>query len=158
MATVINATEPYAPIEGRKTIFLAGTIQKDDAWRVFVIEELRSLPVAILNPNQPKWDRTWKQDISDERFAEQVSWEQDMLAQADVVAVYLGPETAAPISMLELGVAVGSGKQVVVACPESEFARRGNLQVLEKKSRGSVILVDRVAKLAKELQLILNRA
>lgn len=81
-----------------------------------------------------------------------------MLAQADVVAVYLGPETAAPISMLELGVAVGSGKQVVVACPESEFARRGNLQVLEKKSRGSVILVDRVAKLAKELQLILNRA
>ena len=91
------------------------------------MEALAHLPITILNPHRPDWDDTWKQDISDTRFKEQVDWELNMLEQADVIAMYFDPAAQAPVCMLELGLFAGSGK-MIVACPEG-FWKRGNVQV-----------------------------
>jgi len=92
------------------------------------MEAFAHLPVTILNPHRPDWDDTWKQDISDTRFKEQVDWELDMLKAADVIAMFFDPASLAPICMLELGLFAGSGK-MIVACPEG-FWKRGNVQVV----------------------------
>jgi len=138
-AKVIRPLDPYTQDPTRKSIFLAGTIEENDAWREFVIKELLNLPITILNPYQPKWDSTWVQDISGPRFVEQVDWELDMMDSADVIAVYFSQETAAPITMLEVGLWARSGK-VVVACPDSEHSRRGNFQILERRIDGFVLV------------------
>jgi hypothetical protein len=45
-----------------------------------------------------------------------------------VIAMYLGRDSLAPISLLELGLQASSGK-IIVACPEG-FWRRGNVRVV----------------------------
>jgi hypothetical protein len=81
-----------------------------------------------LNPRRDAWDSTWAQSITDARFREQVTWELDALDLADVVAMWFAPETKAPITLLELGLHVRSGR-VVVGCPDG-FWRRGNIEVV----------------------------
>lgn len=51
-----------------------------------------------------------------------------MMEAADVIVVYLHPETQSPVTMLEFGLWARSGK-VVVCCPEG-YLRSGNVQVL----------------------------
>jgi hypothetical protein len=138
-AKIVRAPDAYTQEPGIKSIFLAGTIEKDDAWRELIIKQLLHLPIAIFNPYQPKWDSTWVQDISDPRFVKQVNWELDMMDEADVIAVYFSKETAAPITMLEVGLGARHGK-VVVACPDSEHSRRGNFQILERRIAGFVLV------------------
>ena len=83
------------------------------------------------------------------------------MGAADVVAVFFDPGTEAPVSMLELGLCVGRGigggkkGNVVVACPESRFSRRGNIQVL-KVVVGGVELVDSLEELVVRLKGMLE--
>jgi len=151
---IVNAPESYDHNPARKSVFLAGTIVEDDVWRRQIITQLSHLPITILNPYQPKWDSTWDQDISDPKFNQQVTWELDMMEAADVIAVYFGPVTEAPITMLEIGLGARSGK-VVVACPKSKFSRRGNLQILAKRL-GGIVLLDSLEELGKGIQEKLN--
>ncbi|KXH50359.1 hypothetical protein CSIM01_05417 [Colletotrichum simmondsii] len=111
-----------------KTIFLAGTTSKRD-WRKDVADSLAHLPVVIFDPFRPDWDSTWKEDISDERFSNQVNWELDMQERADIIVVYFEPETEGHISLLELGLCVHSKGKVIVACPEG-YKKRGNVQIV----------------------------
>ena len=67
-----------------------------------------------------------------------------MLECADLVAVYLDPESKAPISLFELGLSIRAGK-AIVACPEG-YWRRGNVQVVAERFR--VELVDNLEDLA----------
>lgn len=49
---------------------------------------------------------------------------------ADVLAVYFGSNTEAPITLMELGLAAGKeGKRVVVACVDG-YKKKGNVQVV----------------------------
>ncbi|KXH44219.1 hypothetical protein CNYM01_08547 [Colletotrichum nymphaeae SA-01] len=111
-----------------KTIFLAGTTSKRD-WRKDVANSLAHLPVVIFDPFRPDWDSTWKEDVSDERFSNQVKWELDMQERADIIIVYFEPETEGHISLLELGLCARSKGKVIVACPEG-YKKRGNVQVV----------------------------
>lgn len=54
-----------------------------------------------------------------------------MFEAADVIAMYMGPQSQAPISLLELGLFARSGK-MIVACPDG-FWRRGNVQIVCKR-------------------------
>jgi len=124
----------WPQLEG-PSIFLAGSIEMGKAidWQSALALELADLPITILNPRRGDWDGSWKQDISNKQFKEQVDWEMDHLNKADVIALYFQPETMSPISLLELGMyasATGiAGKKLVVCCPEG-FWRRGNVQIV----------------------------
>ncbi|KAG7144311.1 hypothetical protein HYQ46_013361 [Verticillium longisporum] len=70
--------------------------------------------------------------MSDSRFSEQVTWELDMQETADLVVVLFHHSTAAPISLLEFGLAARSGK-VIAACLESgskSYENKGNVQAV----------------------------
>lgn len=133
MANIVRAPQPYTRQDNRRSVFLAGSISimpgLGTTWQTSLANSLSDLPITILDPLRPDWDASWVQDISFAPFREQVNWELDMQEAADVIAMYLGPEAQAPISLLELGLFARSGKVVCVACPDG-FWKKGNVEIV----------------------------
>ena len=117
-------------LENRYSVFLAGSIEGDTAqkWQDIVIEKLKDTSVTLLNPRRDEWDTSWKQDINNRTFNEQVIWELEALEKANLVIMYFDKSTKSPISLLELGLFAQSGK-LVVCCPEG-FWRKGNVDIV----------------------------
>jgi hypothetical protein len=111
-------------------IFLAGSIEMGVAekWQEKVIAALSDKPIRFLNPRRTDWDSSWSQDIHNEQFVEQVTWELNSLEIAQIVIMYFDPNTKSPISLLELGLHAKEQK-LVVLCPEG-FWRKGNVDVV----------------------------
>ncbi|KAL2134089.1 hypothetical protein VTI74DRAFT_1085 [Chaetomium olivicolor] len=128
-AQIIQAPSRPA-ITGQKSIFLAGTTSRigGPEWRETLTEALAHLPITIFNPLRPDWNSSWREDVSFAPFRVQVEWELDMQEQADIIVVYFGPGTDAPISLLELGLCARAGK-AIVAC-HHEYRKRGNVQIV----------------------------
>jgi hypothetical protein len=124
--------KPPAPLDlaGRPGVFLAGSIEMGRAacWQAQVEAALADLDVTLLNPRRDGWDSSWQQTIQDSRFREQVEWELAAQEKADLIAMYFAPDTQAPITLLELGLAARSGR-LVVCCPEG-YWRKGNVDVV----------------------------
>ena len=112
-----------------KSIFLAGSIEMDKAidWQKYCEEKLGNL-YNIFNPRRDSWDSTWLQSIDNAHFSEQVEWELDGLEEADIIILFLAGGTYSPISLLELGLQVNSGKLMVVC--EQDFWRKGNIDIV----------------------------
>ncbi|TDZ71613.1 hypothetical protein CTRI78_v001873 [Colletotrichum trifolii] len=130
MAKVLLPLDKPQPTDANassRSVFLAGTTSKED-WRKHLIESIAHFPVVVFNPFRPDWDSSWKEDISDARFKDQVEWELEMQETATFIVVYFEPGTEAHISLLELGLCARSGK-AIVACPEG-YKKRGNVQVV----------------------------
>lgn len=127
---VYKAPEKYELSIADKAIFLAGSIEmgKAEDWQSKVTKSLENTDYIILNPRRDDWDSSWKQDISNPQFYEQVSWELEALDMADVIIMHFVPDTMSPISLLELGLHANSGK-LLVSCPEG-FWRRGNVEIV----------------------------
>lgn len=117
-------------LTGKISIFLAGTTSGDD-WRENVTRALSHLPVTIYNPLRTDWDSLWREDPSFAPFREQVDWELEMQEIADIVVIYYGAGTDAPISLLELGLCARSGKAIVACHPE--YRKRGNVMVVAER-------------------------
>jgi hypothetical protein len=125
-----------------RSIFLAGSIEMGVAknWQEELSDNILSKMTAndrsvqILNPRRDEWDSSWEQDISNPNFYEQVSWELSALDNANIIALYLDPNTKSPISLLELGIHlrdrdhISSRSKLVVCCPEG-FWRKGNVDI-----------------------------
>ena len=111
-------------------VFLAGSIEMGVAekWQEKVIAALSDKPIRFLNPRREDWDSSWKQDIHNDNFVEQVIWELSSLELAQIVIMYFDPNTKSPISLLELGLHAKEQK-LVVLCPEG-FWRKGNVDVV----------------------------
>lgn len=116
-----------------KSVFFSGSvdIRKSLDWQTSLTNSLQHLPVTILNPWRPDWDSSWKEDISNSQFREQVEWELDYMEKADIIATYFDPATKAPVTLLELGLFARDSRNVV-CCPEG-FWKRGNVQVVCKR-------------------------
>jgi hypothetical protein len=128
--TIIRAPQPYP--RSQPIVFLSGTIHYSAAtdWRGHVSSALSHLPITILNPHRADWDSSWKEDINFLPFKEQVNWELAGMEAADVLVVYFGSNTEAPITLMELGLAARErGKKCVVACVEG-YKKKGNVQVV----------------------------
>jgi hypothetical protein len=111
-------------------VFLAGSIEMGVAekWQEKVIAALSDRPISFLNPRREDWDSSWKQDIDNENFVEQVMWELESLEMAHIIIMYFDPNTKSPISLLELGLHAKEQK-LIVLCPEG-FWRKGNVDVV----------------------------
>ena len=129
---VITAPEKLV-LKDNFSVFLAGSIEGDKAqqWQDVVIENLRENKGIILNPRREAWDASWKQDIANPKFTEQVNWELEALERADMIVLYFDKSTKSPISLLELGLFAKSGK-LIVCCPEG-FWRKGNVDIVCKR-------------------------
>lgn len=118
------------PNNGRKSVFLAGTIDigNSEDWQSIVKEEFLDSKINILNPRRDAWDSSWEQQFSNPQFYQQVNWELNALERSDVILLVLKANSKSPISLLELGMFAAS-KKVVVCCEEG-FYREGNVQIV----------------------------
>lgn len=112
------------------SVFLAGSIEMDKAenWQHTIIQHFNKETITFYNPRRDSWDATWKQEIKNPKFKEQVIWELDALEQSDIIVMYFDPLTKSPISLLELGLYAKS-KKMIVCCPEG-FWRKGNVDII----------------------------
>ncbi|KAI0859351.1 hypothetical protein F4860DRAFT_515997 [Xylaria cubensis] len=122
------------PVTGTKSIFLAGTTTAvgNVDWREKLSASLSEYPITMFNPNRPDWDSTWREDITFDPYREQVMWELDKQAKADLVVVYFHPATLAPISLLEFGLSAQVQGKVIAIAPKG-YAKRGNVQIVCQK-------------------------
>jgi hypothetical protein len=128
-------TPPQKVIADKQVVvFLAGSIEMGAAkeWQQLAIELFNSMipeekraDYLLLNPRRPDWDSSWKQEIDNPHFYEQVKWELKGLQQADHILVYFDPATKSPVSLLELG---AFHKKAIVICPQG-FWRKGNVDI-----------------------------
>ncbi len=118
------------PLGLQRSVFLAGSIEMGKAldWQTTLTHQLADLDVVVLNPRRDAWDASWKQTVDEPKFREQVEWELDGLDRADVIAMWVEPDTLSPITLLEFGLHARGGR-LVVGCPPG-FWRRGNLEVV----------------------------
>ncbi|KAH6886283.1 hypothetical protein B0T10DRAFT_490939 [Thelonectria olida] len=114
----------------RRSIFLAGTTTAtgEADWREALSKALADQPVTIFNPKRDDWDSSWREDSSDERWAEQIQWELDMQHQANIVVVLFHGVTAAPVSLAEMGMASQTGK--LIACALDGYSKRGYVEAV----------------------------
>lgn len=132
----IMAPTPLPPTRnGNPFIFLAGSAATTSSipWRSTLVHNLshhftKPQSITILNPYRSDWDSTWTESPDFAPFAEQVSWELHAQERADIIAFYFDPDTQAPISLLELGLVLKSGK-CVVCCPE-RYWKWGNVALV----------------------------
>lgn len=149
---MIEVKAPERPVfeEENTMIFLAGSIEMGAAelWQDRIARELADTELVLMNPRRDDWDSSWVQDISNENFNEQVTWEMDYISVSDVVAFYFDPNTKSPITLMELGYVAGllnderleiGDYGAVVCCPPG-FWRRGNVQMI--CDRHDILLVD----------------
>ncbi|KAF7945938.1 uncharacterized protein EAE97_004976 [Botrytis byssoidea] len=94
-------------------------------------------PVTIIDPFNPAWDSTWREDPSDDRFVTQVNFELEGLELADIVVVGLigadvraGKIGAGGTALVELGTALKKKGQKVIVCVEKGFWKEGYVKVL----------------------------
>lgn len=129
---VLYPPEPTGVNLNKVVLFLAGSIEMGKAvdWQTQLINELEDNDLVVLNPRRKDWDSSWEQKISNPQFKEQVTWELDGLACANIVPLYLAPGTMSPISLLELG--LFNYKRVVIYCPEG-FWRKGNVDIVAER-------------------------
>ena len=112
-------------------VFLAGSIEegKAEQWQRRVVEVLADVDnLVIFNPRRDDWDGSGAERAASAQYREQVNWELDMLAAADIIIMYFAPGTRSPISLLELGLYANSGKLRV--CCGTGFWRYGNVEVV----------------------------
>ncbi len=135
---IIKAPNSFQPIEedskllDKYSIFLAGSIEmgKAEDWQTILSNEIDHESTLILNPRRDNWDPTWKQEIGNPQFKEQVEWELDAQDYADLILMYFDPNTKSPITLLELG--IYKDKHLIVCCPEG-FYRKGNVDIVCKR-------------------------
>lgn len=119
------------PINNNKiSLFISGTIDNgaSENWQAKFINELSSYDINIFNPRRDDWDSSWKNEIENEKFYEQVNWELDALSAADLIVVYFAPNSKSPITLLELGLHAEQDN-IIVCCPQG-FWRRGNVEIV----------------------------
>jgi hypothetical protein len=150
MARILKPPAPLDLAPGKRSVFLAGSIEMGQAepWQAVLEQALVADEVVILNPRRDEWDASWEQSIHNPQFRGQVEWELAGQEAATVITMYFAPATKAPITLLELGLFARSGK-VVVCCPVG-YWRRGNVEVV--CARYGVPLVENMEELVRRVR------
>lgn len=131
--TQIQQTIQDVPIilnEDRPYVFAAGSIEMGNAieWQKELKKWLADYEGTLYNPRRNDWNSSWEQREYSEPFNDQVNWELDKLEEADIIFIYLDPETKSPISLLELGLFCNTHDMIVV-CPTG-YWKKGNVEIV----------------------------
>ena len=115
----------------RLSIFLGGTIDMGNSrnWQEIVERKLIDYDINIYNPRRDDWDSSWKQDITDANFYQQVKWELNALEKSDIILFNFESGSKSPITLLELGLYAKSDKIIIVSCPK-DYERNGNVEIV----------------------------
>jgi len=150
----IKPPEDFRPhIQGKKSVFLAGSIEmgKAERWQDKFADDLSDMDdVVLLNPRRKGWNASWEQSIDCPEFRGQVDWELDALEAVDLIVMYFQPNTKSPISLLEFGLhAAKTPDKIIVCCPDG-FWRKGNVDITCAKY--GVTQVDNISELTQTIR------
>lgn len=112
--------------------FLAGSmdLQKEISWRDKIMKKI-SGNVHFLDPTNKNHD-----SLSDKEMEEHITWELASMEFADKIILHFLPNAKSPISLVELGLYVKSGK-LIVMCSD-DFYKSRYVNVLCKKYNAPV--------------------
>lgn len=123
----IESPEEPSPLWDHVSIFLAGSIEMGKAmdWQRDTAQKIHDAwqydeDIHFYNPRRHG-------KFTPDMELTQIRWEQERLQRANYIFMVLDPDTKSPISLLEFGEFIASGKMFVV-CPET-FYRYHNLVV-----------------------------
>jgi len=88
----------------------------------------------VFNPRRDK------KPEDEEGIREQITWEYNMLRQADLVSFWFSSETEAPITLFELGVHTALNKPVVIGM-DPKYPRRFDVEVQMGLDRPDIKIV-----------------
>ena len=131
---MIHIQPPFRCSNAGIRLFLAGSIEmgQADKWQNEVVNLLSDVDnLIIANPRRDDFDANPEQSQTNGALNEQVTWELDHIDSADIVLMYLQPNTISPISLLELGLIAGEGRRrrkFFMCCPDG-FHRKGNVDI-----------------------------
>jgi len=153
----MKVNKPPKPLDEcsfENSLFFAGSIEMGRAidWQKTIEEELKNHNGNIFNPRRDDWDSSWKQDIKNDQFREQVEWELGALEKCDYILMYYAPNTISPISLLEMGLHANSGK-MIVCCPEG-YERKGNVDIV--CNRYNIPIIDDIKSLIGFVKLMMK--
>ena len=126
----VHCTPPDAPTYREFSVFTAGSIEMGKAveWQLLMANLLSDLPITVCNPRRPgEWDTTISKEAKNEIMLEQVTWELAAMEKADVICFFFDVDTNSPVTMLELGLWLKSGK--VVICCNGGYHRNANIKI-----------------------------
>ena len=120
MSITIEAPDERMP--SGESVFLAGGITDCRDWQQEVVRELTDTDLVIFNPRRSVWP-------SDPReVKQQIEWERKRLDAATLISFWFASETVCPITLLELGYALGKSSGAVVGC-HPEYSRRQDVEI-----------------------------
>jgi len=131
---MLSIYTPEVKLTPSINMFVAGSIEMGTAenWQDLLLQKLslfnddESFNLNVFNPRRADWDTSIDPTSNDPELMYQINWELDALDTADIIVLFLDPNTKSPISLLELG--LYSGKRLIVYCPP-EFYRSANVRV-----------------------------
>lgn len=132
---IYNSTIPLPEKAiGEKYVFLAGSMDADQTtnWRTQCITALENSH-HIFDPTHKEHDSLNKWEMKNH-----INWELDALNRADIIILNFLPNALSPISLVELGLYVPSGKLIVI-CPK-EFYKNTYVTTLCKKYNTPIFL------------------
>lgn len=108
-------------------IFLAGTIDmgKSIDWQKATCDWFRARPEGKYLLYNPRRDKGLSGEMSD--FEHQVNWELEHLEKADLIIMNIQASSKSPITLLEMGLHMRSGKLHVIC--EPGFYRYDNVRI-----------------------------
>ncbi|KAH3938421.1 hypothetical protein HBH98_252620 [Parastagonospora nodorum] len=110
--------------------FTVGSIEMGSAiqWQRELVKHLKDLPIIVTDPRRGHWNLNINAKKDDREFFDQVKWELDSLTRADVIVVFFDCNTSSPVTLLELGLWVQSGK--VIVCCDQRYWRQPNISIV----------------------------
>lgn len=124
MAKVVVAPSQY-PREGLK-VYLAGAIDMGDAqnWQQDVINQFANIDeIVLLNPRRLEFTDVMEQS--------QIEWELEAMEDADLILMWFPEASKAPISLLEMGLYLRSGKLLLGV--ENGYYRQKNIEFTARR-------------------------
>lgn len=120
---VIQAPSDLVPNSEEISIFLAGSIEMGKAkpWHDAVASQIArrtNQPIAFYNPRRTE-------DFTPDMEEAQIKWEQERLTSCDYIFMHIQGDTKSPISLLEFGEFIGTGK-LFIDVPK-DFYRYNNV-------------------------------
>lgn len=146
----------------RPSVFLAGTIDNGASknWQKDVAKRLDDIGFDVFNPRRDDWNSETKHSTAiGSDFEAQVFWELTNIKRAQIVIFWFESDSQSPITLLELGLCIGSGKEIFVYCPEGYY-RQENVFITMREAklsnrffRDSEEMLSAVARLEFDLSL-----
>lgn len=127
MLKVIQAPEPIGVIrESSVKLFLAGGISGCQNWQSKMIDILQKTPTSDMVIFNPRRDGDLAQE--GDEASRQIAWEQAAMCRSNVISFWFPKETLCPITLFELGYAVGLKKKMAVGI-EPGYLREFDIRV-----------------------------